>query len=215
MMPIARGMLFGVLLRGVYPGSFNPPTTAHLAIAAAAREQWNLDRIVLVHSRRVLGKGEVERPLFRHRVEVLEAVADRHEWLESAVTDRLLLADIAEGYDAVIMGADKWHQIHELGWYRDEAHRSATLARLPQAIVAPREPLQVPGHLRLDLGVSTHGISSTEARGGRLDLMAPAAEAFARRTGAWIDPDRYEAWLESDLVGPDPGNHEAPPVPER
>ena len=62
---------------GIYPGSFNPPTIAHLAIAAAARDQRSLDRVVLAHSHRVLGKGEVERPLFRHRVEVLEAVAAR------------------------------------------------------------------------------------------------------------------------------------------
>lgn len=185
---------------GVYPGSFNPPTTAHLAIAAAARIQRRLDQVVLAHSHRVLGKDAVERPLFRHRVDVLESVAAELDWLATVVTEKRLLADIAEGYDLVIMGADKWHQIQELGWYGgDEAERDATLARLPDVAVAPRPPLVVPDELRLDLPpVSVDGISSSEARSGRLELMAPAAQRFAARSGAWIDPDRYERWLNAE-----------------
>lgn len=184
---------------GIYPGSFNPPTTAHVAIAEAAVEQRNLDRIVLAHSPRVLGKDEVERPLFQHRVEVLEAVADGHDWLDAAVTEHHLLVDIADGYDVLVMGADKWHQIQEVAWYRDEAERDSAIARLPELAVAPRAPLPIPDNLKLDLSTATiHGISSTEARGGRLELMAPAARAFAEQTGAWIDPERYERWLVGD-----------------
>ncbi|MDT1909227.1 hypothetical protein, partial [Acinetobacter baumannii] len=33
---------------GAYPGTFNPPTIAHLAVADAARAQRRLDRVVLV-----------------------------------------------------------------------------------------------------------------------------------------------------------------------
>lgn len=182
---------------GVYPGSFNPPTTAHVAIARAAHHQWGLDQVVLAHSHQVLGKNRVERPLFRHRVEVLEAVAASETWLEATVTDHHLLADIAKGYDLVIMGADKWHQIHELQWYdHDPSQRDATLARLPPVAVAPRPPLEVPPDLALDLPAEVvAGISSTEARAGAVELMAPAARRFALTTGAWIDPDRYERWL--------------------
>ena len=180
----------------MYPGSFNPPTTAHLAIANAAREQCVLDRVVLVHSHRVLGKDEVERPLFRHRVEVLEAVASDHRWLEVAVTSAQLLVDIADGYDVVIMGADKWHQIQEVAWYDDEAHRDASIARLPEIAVAPRHPLWVPAEVRLSLPSHViHGVSSTDARAGRLDLMAGAARQFAQRSGAWIDHDRYDEFV--------------------
>lgn len=169
---------------------------AHLAIAAAARTQRDLDRVVLVHSHTVLGKDDVERPRWVDRVAVLDAVADDHEWLEAAVTEHRLLADIAEGYDVVIMGADKWHQIRELQWYDDATDRDATLARLPEVAIAPRQPQPVPAELALDLPAeATVGISSTEARAGRTDLMAPAARAFADETGAWVDADRYERWI--------------------
>jgi nicotinic acid mononucleotide adenylyltransferase len=183
---------------GIYPGSFNPPTTAHVAIAAAVRRQRGLDRVVLAHSLQVLGKDIVERPLFRHRAEVLAAVAAEYAWLEALVTDKRLLADIAEGYDVVVMGADKWHQIHEVQWYdEDESIRDATLARLPEVAVAPRPPLVVPPELVLDLPTElVDGISSTAARNGNLGHMAPAARRFAIESGAWIDPERYEQWLE-------------------
>ncbi len=42
--------------RGAYPGSFNPPTVAHLAIADAARRRLGLDRVDLIISRDALGK---------------------------------------------------------------------------------------------------------------------------------------------------------------
>jgi len=188
-----------VVRLGIYPGSFNPPTTAHLAIADAARRQRKLDQVFLAHSHDVLGKDLVERPLFRHRAQVLEEVAADHDWLGAMVATKRLLADIAEGYNVVVMGADKWHQIQELQWYDDEADRDATLARLPEVAVAPRPPLSVPPELRLDLPPSAvEGVSSTEARAGRLDHMAPAARRFAQRSGAWIDPERYERWLSSD-----------------
>ncbi|MEA3216292.1 MAG: nicotinate-nucleotide adenylyltransferase, partial [Acidimicrobiia bacterium] len=96
---------------GVYPGSFNPPTRAHVAIADAARRRWGLERVDLVLSERALEKEHVERPLLRHRVAVLEELADRLGWLGVRTTTQQLLADIAEGYDVLILGADKWHQV--------------------------------------------------------------------------------------------------------
>lgn len=181
---------------GVYPGSFNPPTIAHVAIAAAARDQCGLERVVLSHSQRVLGKDEVDRPLFRHRIEVLEAVAAEHDWLETSVTSAELLVDIAHGYDVVIMGADKWHQIQEVTWYDDADHRDESIARLPEVVVAPRHPLIVPAEVQLVLPRHViHEVSSTHARAGRLDLMAAAARRFAEQTGAWIDHDRYDAYV--------------------
>ncbi len=47
---------------GVYPGSFDPPTVAHLAIAEAARDQAGLDRVVLAVSRAALGKEQRRQP---------------------------------------------------------------------------------------------------------------------------------------------------------
>ena len=181
---------------GVYPGSFNPPTLAHVAIADAARRQRDLDLVVLTHSHRVLGKDVVERPRFHHRVEVLDAVAAEHDWLHTDVTTHTLLVDIADGFDVVVMGADKWHQIQELQWYADASERDAALARLPEVAVAPRPPLSVPAALRLEVEPEhIHDVSSTAARSGALGLMAGPARAFAERTGAWVDDRRYERWL--------------------
>jgi hypothetical protein len=148
----------------------------------------------------------VERPLFRHREAVLEAVAaDEAPWLRATVTVHRLLADIAAGYQVLVMGADKWHQIQELQWYGDsEAERDAAIARLPELAIAPRPPLEVPARWALTVPDEVvAGVSSTEARAGRLELMAPAARRFAEATGAWIDPERYERYLATEARSPD------------
>ncbi|MBO0731843.1 MAG: hypothetical protein J2P57_21470 [Acidimicrobiaceae bacterium] len=50
---------------GAYPGSFNPPTVAHLAIADAARRVMGLERVDFVVSRVALGKEDVAVPSAR------------------------------------------------------------------------------------------------------------------------------------------------------
>src|SRR5215218_1782883 len=102
---------------GVYPGTFNPPTVTHLAIAGAAREQRDLDRVVLVLSTRPIDKEHVDRPRFEDRLAVLHADARATGWLDVAVTEHRLLVDIAQGYDVLIMGADKWAQVNDPRYY--------------------------------------------------------------------------------------------------
>lgn len=129
----------------VYPGSFNPPTIAHLAISEAARTHCNVDTVVWAVSRIALAKEEVVRPLFEHRLEVLREVAEGYEWLEVDVTDKQLLADIALGYDLLIMGADKWQQIQDPVFYDNNPQlRDSVLSTLPKVAVAPREPFETP-----------------------------------------------------------------------
>jgi len=172
---------------GVFPGTFNPPTVAHLAIAERTVELHGLERVDLAVSRRPLGKASADRPTFEERIEVLTSIGRRLGWLGVVVSDRQLIADLAEGYDLVIMGADKWQQIHELQFYNGSpADRDAALGRLPEVVVAPRADLDVPGDLRIDLDPAHRDVSSTLARQGRLDLMAPEAAEFARATGAWL-----------------------------
>ena len=172
---------------GVFPGSFNPPTVAHLAIAEAARSAHDLDRLVLSVSRSALAKEHVEHPPFDERIEVIEASVAHLEWLEVAVTDHQLLVDIADGFDVLVVGADKWRQIQDPVWYDgDPAARDAALARLPKIAVVPREGIEVPPALVLHVpGGAAEGVSSTRARSGELHLMTPAARAHAHRTGAW------------------------------
>ena len=186
--------------RGAYPGSFNPLTVGHLAIAEAARDQCELDVVDLVVSRVALAKEDVERPRFEDRVAVLRAAASTRPWLGVVVTDRQLIADVAEGYGVVVMGADKWAQVVDPAFYGGSAGaRDAALVRLPTVVVAPRPPFPVPdGVAVLDVN---HDASSTAVREGRLEWMAPEALEFDRETGAWSDPERYDAWLRHGLAG--------------
>jgi Cytidylyltransferase-like len=156
-----------------FPGSFNPPTIAHLAVAEAAVRQAGLDRVDLVLSRVPLGKEGVSAPSIDERRAVLEAVAATRPWLGVAVTDARLIADVAAGYDAVIMGADKWAQVLDPRWYDGSpARRDAALARLPQVLVAPRaghrptgvDVLDVPDHLG-DVNATAIRSGAEHARG--------------------------------------------------
>lgn len=176
---------------GVYPGSFDPPTVAHLAIAEAARDQHALDRVVLVVSRRPIDKEHVQVPTLDDRLAVLGEVARSRPWLAVEVTDHRLLADIAAGYDVLVVGADKYHQLHDAAYYGNEQARDEALARLPALAVAPRPPHEVPPALLLEVHPDHHGVSSTSARAGALDLMLPEAALFDACTGAWTDPGRY------------------------
>ena len=177
---------------GAYPGTFNPPTVAHLAVARAALTQRRLDRVVLVLSRRPIDKEHVEVPTFDDRVAVAHAVAaDEGPWLDVAVTEHQLLVDIAQGFDVLIMGADKWHQVVDATYYGDVAARDRAVAALPELAIAPRAGLDVPREHVLELDGDHEAISSTAVRDGRHDWMCAAAIEFDRRTGAWSAPARY------------------------
>ena len=145
---------------GCYPGTFDPPTVAHLAVAEAAVAHAGLVRLDLVVSRVPLGKDTADGATLARRVEVLEAVAATRPWLGVVVTDASLIADIARAYDAVVMGADKWRQVCDPSWYSSPAACDAALAALPRVLVAAR------GDDRLDDWLDERG----DDRGdGRLD----------------------------------------------
>ncbi len=173
------------MIRGVYPGSFNPPTIGHIAIMRAALEHYELDRLDVVLSRQALGKDTVERPSLDERADVLRASVAHLSVVEVVVTDLQLIADIAAGYDVVVMGADKWRQVNDVRFYDDEAHRDAALARLPRLAIAGRGADAVPADARLPVDGLDH-ISSSAARAGALGLMTPEARSYAERTGAWL-----------------------------
>ncbi|MBO0693345.1 MAG: hypothetical protein J2P58_10650, partial [Acidimicrobiaceae bacterium] len=182
---------------GVYPGSFNPPTVAHLAIAAEALRVGRLDRIDLVVSRSPLGKPEVTVPTLADRLEVLRHVARNRPGLGVRLTSDQLLADIAAGAAAVVLGADKWAQVVDPVWYGgSEAARDEATDRLPLALVAPRPPFPLPlaepdRVLPLQVSEALFEVSSTAARAGRREWMAAEAAEFDERTGAWSDQERY------------------------
>lgn len=164
--------------RAAFPGSFNPPTVAHLDIAAAAARQCDVARLDLVLSRAAIGKEHVQRPTVDERADVLRAVASTRPWLGVVVTDARLVVDIADGYDVLVLGADKWAQVLDPRYYSDDpAARDAAVARLPHLAVAPRGDRPVPTGDRVTvLDVEHHQVSSTAARAGdRAQMLEEAA----------------------------------------
>ena len=158
---------------GVYPGSFDPLTVAHLTVAQCAVRQLELDRIDLAISRATLGKAHLGDHTLADRVAAIERAARTRPWLGVVVLDASLVADIAAGYDAVVMGADKWAQVVDPAWYgHDPAARDAAIAALPRVAVAPRAGLTVPDELRLDVPTDIGEISATAVRAGRTDWAA-------------------------------------------
>ncbi len=163
----------------VYPGSFDPPTIAHLAIVAAARA--HVDRVRLVLSADALGKGTGRTPV-AERLAVLRA-----EGLDAVTTEARLVADIVAeaGAEAVVMGADKWAQVVDPAWYPSIAARDAAVAGLPAVLLAGRAgtvvPVAPPRLVVLDVDPAHASVSATRARAGEVELMAPAARA----SGLW------------------------------
>lgn len=191
---------------GAYPGSFNPPTVAHLAIAEAAWRQCELDRLDLVVSRSPLGKEPAELVRLEDRLAVLERIAASRSWLHVRTTDAQLLADVAEGYDLLIVGSDKWAQLVDPSWYGgSETARDVALRRIRRVVVAPRRtPAASSGGPSgpavtdcevLELAEVHLDISASAARSGRIDWMAAEAAEFDELTGAWTDAGRYRRWI--------------------
>ncbi len=165
---------------GVYPGTFDPPTVAHVAIAEAALQQGGLDRVVLAVSESPLGKKDAGVAALEARVRLLDAIARDRPWLTVAVNEVGLISDIAAGYDAVILGADKWQQVTDPSWYGGSVPaRDAAVARLPRVLLAPRHgfvPAGLPaGALVLDLPSEHATVSSTGVRDGNLEWLAEDA----------------------------------------
>ena len=82
------------------------------------------------------------------------------------------------------MGADKWAQVTDPAWYGSLAARDAAVARLPTVLLAERTGVVLPGPrgvpvVVLDVDPAHAEVSATRARAGEVDLMAPAARAWA------------------------------------
>ncbi|HPB44906.1 MAG TPA: hypothetical protein PLP95_03555 [Microthrixaceae bacterium] len=170
---------------GVFPGTFNPPTVAHLAVAEEARTTLELERVDLVVSRIPIGKEHLSTPSLDQRVEVLERLAGRVGWMRIVVSEQRLIVDIAAGYDVVIMGADKWGQVNDPVYYGgDSARRDDAVARLPRLALFDRADVAFnagvrhitePDAVTLRLEARYLDVSSSAARAGASHLMVPEA----------------------------------------
>ena len=158
----------------MFPGSFDPLSVAHVAIADAARRQCDLVAVDLVISHTPLGKQARHQSPVAERLATIERVRSAgRAWLGATTSTRRFLADLAAGYDVLVVGADKWHQLHDLAFYDDATHRDRLLASLPLLAVVPRADVALPdaidGAVVLDVDDQHRHVSSSAIRAGAAD----------------------------------------------
>jgi predicted RNA-binding protein with PIN domain len=177
---------------GVFPGSFDPPTIAHVGIAEAALRFAGLERVDFALSRAALGKES--RNDVEERRRALQRIIGMRRDLDVIVTDAQLITDIAQGYDAVVMGADKWAQVNDPEWYRSHLDRDRAVAALPRVLVVPRPGFDTHGAEMLPIGEELAPVSSTAARDGAAHFVARAARRRLIVDGMNVIGARPDGW---------------------
>lgn len=136
----------------VFPGSFNPPTLAHLAMLRQARKfasrrggRW---QVYAAMSKQIVDKEVVERMTLLDRVILLERVLDRHvRGAGILLLNRGLYVEQAQGIRAAfpqvrrlyfLVGFDKIVQILDSRYYADRDVALRELFALARLLVAPR-----------------------------------------------------------------------------
>ena len=143
----------------VFPGSFNPPTIAHLALLKQAREfalhqalpETNRSKTVLVYaaiSRHIVDKEHVERPLMLDRIMLLQIILQRHLpgagimlfnrglYVEQAEAVRTSFPEVERLF--FLIGFDKIVQILDPRYYDNRDAALNELFKLAELLVAPR-----------------------------------------------------------------------------
>lgn len=177
----------------VFPGSFNPPTLAHLALL---KQAWQFARvhgpmhIYAALSTHITDKERVERPLLLDRISLLETVLRKHVrhtgillfnrglYVEQAGVIHSAFPQVSYVY--FLIGFDKIVQIFDPRYYTDRSQALQELFELADFLVAPRseagpeelsilldqpENRRYAGHVHaLPLSASYRYISSTRVR---------------------------------------------------
>ncbi|MGH2496688.1 MAG: hypothetical protein ACRDIV_18460, partial [Ktedonobacteraceae bacterium] len=135
----------------VFPGSFNPPTTAHLAMLRQARQFGRAHDGMLVYaamSKRTTDKETVERPLLVDRILLLDTVLHNHArhtgillfnrglYVEQAEAVRATFHQVKQLY--FLLGFDKIVQIFDARYYQNRDKALRELFALADILVAPR-----------------------------------------------------------------------------
>lgn len=135
----------------VFPGSFNPPTTAHLAMLRQAHEFGRAHGGIGVYaamSKHTTDKEAVERPLLVDRILLLDIVLHNHVphtgillfnrglYVEQAEAIRAQFHEVKQLY--FLLGFDKIVQIFDPHYYEDRDKALRELFALAEILVAPR-----------------------------------------------------------------------------
>jgi nicotinic acid mononucleotide adenylyltransferase len=129
------------------PGSYNPPTTAHLALAQAGLQAIPQASLYLALGTTIINKEQTERATLLDRLLLLDQIARRTGHMGVLLTNQGLYVEQAEAARAAFPGAseivfvvgfDKIEQIFDARYYH---HRDAALKELftlARFLVAPR-----------------------------------------------------------------------------
>jgi len=139
----------------VFPGSFNPPTIAHLALLEQAEQfaQAHLTATGDIHlyaavSKRITDKENVDRPLLLDRIVLIERVVSKHLaragvmlfnhglYVEQAEAVRTAFPSVKRLF--FLIGFDKIVQILDARYYADRDAALWELFRLAELLVAQR-----------------------------------------------------------------------------
>lgn len=135
----------------VFPGSFNPPTTAHIALLKQARGFTRAHESMTLYaafSKRTVDKEAVERPLLLDRIVLLDDIL--HKRLPHAgilLFNRGLYVEQAEAIHRsfprvrrilFLLGFDKIVQILDPHYYQDRNAALTELFNRAELLVAPR-----------------------------------------------------------------------------
>jgi nicotinate-nucleotide adenylyltransferase len=168
-----------VLRLGVYGGAFDPPHLAHLALAQAATEQYQLDTLLILPTGQAWHKSRPLTPAI-HRMAMAElafadlpqARVDARETLRSGATYtidtlRELQAEHPQAKLFLLMGEDQWRFFPQ--WHRfEEIAQIATLLVALRADSMPASGLKAPvnqGKIEYStIRMQTSPISATHIR---------------------------------------------------
>ena len=200
----------------VFPGSFNPPTNAHIALLQQARKTVGEPaHLYAAISKRTVDKESVERPTWLDRIELLHIVL--HRYLRDTgiiLFNRGLYVEQAEALQSsfpsiqrifFLVGFDKIVQIFDPHYYKDRDASLVALFAHAELLVAPRGNdgekelealLHRPENCRfahyvhpLPLDAQYRDISSTRIRQGNAAHDVPhEVQQFIRETHVYEPP---------------------------
>ena len=189
---------------GLLPGSFNPPTNAHVALAAAGRAA-GLACVYYVLAERTVDKEQVTGIPLADRLELLSRLGEGVASVEKGLYVEIAAAmreTLPEAELTFLVGHDKIVQVFDPKYYRDRDAALDELFGLAGFLVAPRgeadadelaELLARPENRRfadrvapLPLDQRHRDASSTRVRRGESRDVPPAVAEYLARANPFV-----------------------------
>ncbi len=220
--PAPRAAVTAPLL--LLPGSYNPPTTAHLALAQTTLQAIPQASLALVLGTTIINKEQTERATLLDRTLLLDQIARRTGQMGVFLTNQGLYVEQAKAARAAfpraseivfVVGYDKIEQIFDPRYYHDRDAALKDLFALASFLVAPRAThaaadvaalLRQPGNQQFQDRVQVlpfpgdyRDIASSEIRAA---FLAHPADASAASLAALLPPEALLFALETGCYAP-------------